>query len=49
MEDYAHDGFNKKGSFPCEWLVVENIIRLDELDFSQDAKQKVIKLLENVG
>mmetsp|Transcript_20054 Transcript_20054/g.17139 ORF Transcript_20054/g.17139 Transcript_20054/m.17139 type:complete len:152 (-) Transcript_20054:769-1224(-) len=27
LEDYASDGFLKKTSFPCEWLVTENLIR----------------------
>jgi len=41
MEDYAQDGFYKKSSFPIEWLIIENIRMLEDLDFSDLTKIKV--------
>jgi len=41
MEDYALDGFNKKGSFPIEWMIIENILLLDDLDFTNEARERV--------
>jgi len=41
MKDYALDGFYKKGSFPYEWLIVENVKKINELNFSQQAKKEV--------
>jgi len=43
MEDYALDGFNKKGSFPIEWMIMENILLLDDLDFTDDARDKLLE------
>lgn len=41
MKDYAQEGFLKKGSFPFEWLIVENVKRINELNFSKEAKEEV--------
>jgi len=50
MKDYANDGFSKKGSFPYEWLIVENVKKINELDFSLEAKKQVaeayLKIME---
>jgi len=45
MEDYAQDGFHKKGSFPIEWLIIENIMMLDDMEFSNSTKDKVKRVL----
>ncbi len=42
MQDYAEDGFLKKGSFPYEWLIIENIKRIHEFFFTPDARKEVI-------
>lgn len=41
LDDYAKDKYLKKGSFPYEWLVMENLKRIDELDLTKDAQLQV--------
>jgi hypothetical protein len=41
MKDYAQDGFFKKGSFPFEWLIMENVKKIREFDFTLEAKKQV--------
>ena len=40
-KDYARDGFLKKCTFPYEWLIVENVMKLEDLDFSDATRKKV--------
>lgn len=44
--DYAQDGFLKKITLPYEWLLFENIKRLDVLDFTEEAKKQLIEEYE---
>lgn len=39
--DYAKGGFFKHCTFPYEWIVHENVRKIDELDFSEEAKERV--------
>lgn len=41
MKDYAQDGFLKKGSFPYEWLIVENVKRINQFIYSPKARKEV--------
>lgn len=41
MKEYASDGFSKKGSFPYEWIIVENARRINDFNYSLDAKKQV--------
>jgi len=39
--DYARDGSFKKCTFPFEWLIFENIRKINQLNFSREAKDQV--------
>ncbi len=41
IRDYAKDGFFKKCTFPYEWILLENIIQINELDYSPEGKRQV--------
>jgi len=47
-EDYASDGFLKKTSYPYEWIIVENARKIDELDFTKDAKEELMCEYEKI-
>jgi len=44
LKDYASEGFLKKGSFPFEWIIIENIKRLNEFSFSLPAKKEIAQV-----
>ena len=42
IQDYARDGFYKKGSFPLEWIVLESVKRVKDLDLTKEVKEQVL-------
>jgi len=40
--DYARDGSFKKCTFPYEWLIFENIRKINQLKFSREARDQLI-------
>ena len=41
VEDYIKEGNHKNGSFPYEWLLMENVKLNEELDLTREAKSQV--------
>ena len=41
MKDYASESFLKKGSFPYEWLIVENMKKMNDFNYSEEAREEV--------
>lgn len=43
VKSYSSEGFMKKTSFPYDWLIVENMMRLDEFEYTKLAKDEVLQ------
>ena len=43
VEDYRREGNFKKVSFPYEWLVVENVRKMQDIELTKEAKTQVKK------
>ncbi len=41
VKDYIKEGNHKNGSFPYEWLLMENVKLQEELDLTREAKCQV--------
>jgi len=41
--DYARDGNFKKCTFPYEWILLENARKINDLNFSREAREQVKK------
>lgn len=42
VEGYSKEGWLKKTSFPYEWLIVENLLKYDEFEFSKQSKEELL-------
>lgn len=41
LKDYALDEFSKKATFTHEWLILQNMRKIDELNFTPEARAAV--------
>jgi len=41
VEDYSKEGNFKKVSFPYEWLIMENVKKMKEIELTKEAKIQV--------
>jgi len=48
VEDYIKEGNHKNGSFPYEWLLMENVKLNEELDLTREAKSQLARIYEDV-
>jgi len=48
VEDYRREGNFKKVSFPYEWLVVENVRKMQDIELTKEAKTQLAKDFEEI-
>lgn len=42
QEGYQKEGWLKKTSFPYEWMIIENLLKYDEFEFSKQTKEELL-------